>query len=177
MEQIKGRERSLKWKESRDDISSVRDGDVFLAVDRGAQEAGLHGHFHPESSVWLDGDRMGRCASLGLRERRPAAGFCHSWSGALLQPVRCDDRGQPFLSKLRPSIVSRTINETLFETLQSAVTRASLPKRCLSAAAYASYKFDCQLRAAVVSRVVRRFLAEFRLPILAPAMRDCAGVC
>jgi hypothetical protein len=107
MEQIGSAARRLEWKEKCDDISALCDADVFSALDYWAQEAGLYRDFHFESSVWLDGDRMGGRADLGLRERRAAAGVCDGGSGALLQPVWSDDRGRPFLPKLRASAVSR----------------------------------------------------------------------
>jgi len=108
MEQIGDAERSLGWKEKCDDIYFVRDADVLLAVDCGAPQARLHRDFHPESFVWLDRNRMGGRAGLGLRERRAAAGVCDGWASTVLRPVRSDDRGRSFLPKLCPAAVSRT---------------------------------------------------------------------
>jgi len=108
MEQIGDAERSLGWKEKCDDIYFVRDADVLLAVDCGAPEARLHRDFHPESFVWLDGNRVGGRAGLGLRERRAAAGVCDGRASTVLRPVRSDDRGRSFLPKLCPAAVSRT---------------------------------------------------------------------
>jgi len=107
MEQIRERERNLGWKERCDDISALCDADVFFAVDYWAQEAGFYGDFHPESSVWLDGDWLGGGAGLGVRERRSAAGVCNGWAGAVLRPLRSDDRGRSFLPELRAAAVIR----------------------------------------------------------------------
>ena len=108
MEQIGDAERSLGWKEKCDDIYFVRDADVLLALHCGAPEARLHRDFHPESFVWLDGNRMGGRAGLGLRERRAAAGVCDGWASTVLRPVRSDDRGRSFLPKMCSAAVSRT---------------------------------------------------------------------
>ncbi len=121
VEQIGGLARRLRWKEKCDDISSLCDADVFFAVDHWAPEARFYRDFHSESSVWLDRDRMGGCAGLGLRERRPAAGVCHGWTGAVLPPVWGDDRGRSFLPKLRAAAVGGATNEALPETQASVV--------------------------------------------------------
>jgi hypothetical protein len=129
MEQIADVERNLEWEEMCDDIPTLCDAAVFPAVDRCLQEARLHWDFHPESSVWLDGDRMGSRAGLGLCERRTAAGVCNGWSGAVLRQVRGDDRGRPFLPELCPAVVSRTIH-TFLPKLPAAVvspTRSKYP--------------------------------------------------
>src|ERR1700728_635077 len=123
MEQIGSAARNLEWKESCDDISSVRHADVFPAVDYWTPEAGLHRHFHFESSVWLDRDRLGGRLGLGVRERRTAAGVCDGWSGAVLRRVRSDDRGRSFLSKLRASAVEYTAGRFHSKAQASAVTR------------------------------------------------------
>src|SRR5579862_1726030 len=120
MEQIGDANRNLEWKEKFHDIPALCDADVFPAVDRCSQKARLHRDFHPESSVWLDGNRLGRRAGLGLCERRAAAGVCNGWSGAVLRPVRRDDRGRSFLPELRPAILSCAIH-TLLPKLPSAV--------------------------------------------------------
>src|ERR1700722_19771557 len=129
MEQIDDAKRNLEWKEKCDDIPTLCDVDVFSAVDHCPQEAGLHWGFHPESSVWLDGDRMGSRAGLGLCERRAAAGVCDGWAGAVLRPVRRDDRGRSFLPELCPAVVSRTIHEFLPKLLAAVVcpTRSKSP--------------------------------------------------
>jgi|ERR1700722_9553675 hypothetical protein len=124
MEQIDDAKRNLEWKEKCDDIPTLCDVDVFSAVDHCPQEAGLHWGFHPESSVWLDGYRMDSRAGLGLRERRAAAGVCNGWSGAVLRPVRRDDRGRSFLPELRPAVVSCSIH-TLLLKLPSAVVSST----------------------------------------------------
>ena len=108
MKQIGSAMRRLEWKEKCDDISGFCNADVFPAVDYRAPEAGLYRNFHCESSVWLDGDRMGDRAGVGVRERRPAAGICDGWAGAVLRAVRSDDRGRAFLSELRASAVNPT---------------------------------------------------------------------
>jgi hypothetical protein len=125
MEQIRGLERNLGWKERRDDISGLCDADVFPAVDYRAQEAGLYRDFHFESSVWLDGDRMGGCAGLGVRERRPAAGVCDGRAGAVLRSVRGDHCWRSFLPKLRASAVSWANDKALSETRPSTLGRAT----------------------------------------------------
>src|ERR1700728_575 len=125
MEQIGSAARNLEWKESCDDISSVRHADVFPAVDYWAPEAGLHRHFHFESSVWLDRDRLGGRLGLGVRERRTAAGVCDGWSGAVLRPVRSDDRGRSFLPKLRAAALGRTTGRFRSKAERSAVTRVA----------------------------------------------------
>src|SRR5580704_10506519 len=109
MVQIGGVERNLGWKETCDDVSTLCDADVFFAVDYCSPEAELRWHFHGESPVWLDGGWMGYCSGLGLRGRHPAAHFCDGRSGALLHPVRSDDRGAAFLSELRAAVVSRGV--------------------------------------------------------------------
>src|ERR1700722_563490 len=113
MEQINDLERNLEWKEKCDDIPTLCDADVFPAVDRCPQEARLHRDFHPESSVWLDGDRMGGRAGLGQCGRRATAGICNGWSGEVLRPMRSDDRGRSFLPELRPALVRLTIHTLL----------------------------------------------------------------
>src|SRR6202044_2090625 len=97
MEQIYDLKRNLEWKEKCDDIPTLCDAYVFPAVDHCPPEARLHWDFHPEPSVWLDGNRMGSRAGLGLCERRAAAGVCDGWAGAVPRPVRRDDRERSFL--------------------------------------------------------------------------------
>jgi len=127
MEQIDDLERNLEWKEKCDDIPTLCDADVFPAVNHWPQEAGLHRDFHPESSVRLDSNRMGGRAGLGLYERRAVAGVCNGGSGAVLRPVRGDDRGRSFLPELRPAVVSRAIH-TLLPKLPSAVVSPARSK-------------------------------------------------
>ena len=123
MEQICSLERNLEWKEKRDDILTLCDADVLPAVDHRTQEAGFHGDFHTESSVWLDGDWMGGRVGLGVRERRPAASVCDGWSGAVLRSLRSNDRGRSFLPELREAAVSQANDKTWSETQPSAVSR------------------------------------------------------
>jgi hypothetical protein len=128
MEQIDDEDRNLEWKEKCDDIPTLCDADVFPAVDHCPQEEGLHRHFHPESSVWLDGNRLDSRAGLGLRERRAAAGVCYGWPGTVLWPVRRDDRGRSFLPELCPAVVSRTNGKSASEMRPSPVIRAILSR-------------------------------------------------
>jgi hypothetical protein len=128
MEQIDDAERNLEWKENCDDTPTLCDADVLLAVDHGAPEAGLHWDFHPESTVWLDGGRMGHRAGLGLRGRCPAACFRDGRPSALLHSVRSDDRGAAFLPELRQAAVSRAISKSGSEMQPSSVIRATLSK-------------------------------------------------
>jgi hypothetical protein len=128
MEQIGGAKRRLGWKEKCNDVSTLCDADVFFAVDYCPQETGLHWDFHSESSVWLDGGRMGHRAGLGLRSRRPAARFRDGWPSALLHSVRSDDRGAAFLPELRQAAVSRAISKSASEMQPSPVIRATLSK-------------------------------------------------
>jgi hypothetical protein len=128
MEQIDDAERNLEWKEKCDDIPTLCDAYVFPAVNHWPQEAGLHRDLHPESSVRLDGSRMGGRAGLGLRERRAATGVCNCGSGAVLRPVRRDDRGRSFLPELCPAVVSRAISKSVSEMQPFPVIRAILSK-------------------------------------------------
>jgi len=125
MEQICGLERNLGWREKCDDISGLCNAALFPAVDYWAPETGFYRDFHPESSVWLDGDWMGSGAGLGVRERRPAAGVCDRRAGAVLRPMWSDDRGRSFLSELRPSAVTRANGKALSDIELSAVNRAT----------------------------------------------------
>ena len=131
VEQIDDANRNLEWKEKCDDIPTLCDADVFPAVDRRAQKARLYRDFHPESSVWLDGNRMDSRAGLGLRERRAAAGVCNGWSGAVLRPVRSDDRGHSLLPELRPAVLSRKIHTLLPKLPATGVipTRSKSPSK------------------------------------------------
>src|ERR1700722_30671 len=134
MEQIVDLQRNLKWKEKCDDIPTFCDADVFPAVDHCPPEARLQGDFHPEPSVWLDGNRVGSRAGLGLRGRRAAAGVCVGWSGALLRSVRRDDRGRSFLPQLRPAVVSRANSKSAsemqpFPVICAILSKSRLPER------------------------------------------------
>jgi hypothetical protein len=106
MKQIRELERISGWKEKCDDISGLCDVDVFPALDYWAQEARLHLDFHTESTVWLDGDRMGGRAGVGVRERHSTARVCHGRSGTLLHPMWSNNSGAAFLPELRASVVS-----------------------------------------------------------------------
>jgi len=123
MEQIRELERNLGWEEKCDDIFTLCDADVFPAFDHWAQEAGLHRDLYFESVVWLDCDRMGGGAGLGLRERGPAAGVCDGWAGAVLRALRSDDRGRSFLPELRAAAVSWANDKALSKTQPRAVSR------------------------------------------------------
>ncbi len=147
MEQIGGVNRRLEWKEKYDDVPTLCDVDVFFAVDYCSQEAGFRGHFHGESSVWLDGGRMGDRADLGLRGRDSAARFRDGWPGTVLHPVRCDDHGCSFLPELRQAAVSRTASKSASETQPSPVIRA-----------------------------IRAFLSNLPSPSIFPVMRATAEV-
>jgi hypothetical protein len=164
MEQIGGAARRLEWKEKCDDISSFCDAAVFSAVDYWAPEAGLYRDFHCESSVWVDGDRLGGRADLGVRERRAAASVRHGWSGAVLRAVRSDDRGRSFLPELRASAVVSTTDKALSDTQPSAVDRATgksrsegkpLPVAC------AIGVFLREFRAAAISHTARSLEKTF----------------
>jgi hypothetical protein len=128
MEQIDDLERNLEWKEKCNDISTLCDADVLLAVDYFPPEARLHWDFHPESPVWLDGNRLDSRAGLGLCERRAANGVCDGRAGAVLRPVRRDDRGRSFLPELCPAVVSRAISKSVSEMQPFPVIRAILSK-------------------------------------------------
>ncbi len=127
MKQIDDANRNLEWQEKCHDNPTLCDADVFPAVDHCPQKARLHRDFHPESSVWLDGNRLDSRARLGLCERRAAAGVCDGWSGAVLRPVRGDDRGRSFLPELRPTVVIRAIH-TLLSKLPAAVVNPARSK-------------------------------------------------
>jgi hypothetical protein len=163
MEQIDDAERNLGWKEKCDDIPTLCDADVLLAVDHCPQEARFHWGFHPESSVWLDDDRMGSRSGLGLRERRAAAGVCYGWPGAVLRPVRGDDRRRSFLSELRPTVVSRAIH-------------VLLPKQASASASRAAHTLLLKLPAAVASPTRSNPPSELRPPNIVIPMWATEGV-